>query len=452
MSLDQHIPGGSGARVAVVGGGIAGIAAAQQLAGDGHTPVIFEGSAILGGRVALDRLGDREISLGGKNIGRRYDRFRAMVECYGRPRYEFFGPQTAELVRGRPRLLRYGSPAARAAMATRLAARGELRGGRRFLSLAELVKAQPESGFLGDPALARLAAEAGHPTVADYFGATLCSGAIRHVTVRMNAAEPDEAWVGNFGSNLALVTDQFDQLSDGLGPLLHGAALRHAAHLGETVSGLVVDDGRVTGVSTAAGGRLDDFDAVILAIPAPDAARLLDSVDRRLAAVLRGIDYHPVAVVVAEYDRPVFAGPYAALSAPPGMALSNAGSYGLGDRHIVRYTFSGRAARGLVEPATFDPDKLLAEAESFLTRHAGLDSGWRVRSSARAFDPGLCAYCRDHAGFLGEVKTKLDALPGLSLAGDYMRGASLEACTRSGIDAALSLRPQALARAPLPWS
>src|SRR5450631_1021554 len=203
MSLDQHIPGGSGARVAVVGGGIAGIAAAQQLAGDGHTPVIFEGSAILGGRVALDRLGDREISLGGKNIGRRYDRFRAMVVCYGRPRYEFFGPQTAELVRGRPRLLRDG---------------------RRFLSLAELVKAQPETGFLGDPALARLAAEAGHPTVADYFGATLCSGAIRHVTVRMNAAEPDEAWVGNFGSNLALVTDQFDQLSDGLGPLLHGAA------------------------------------------------------------------------------------------------------------------------------------------------------------------------------------------------------------------------------------
>jgi oxygen-dependent protoporphyrinogen oxidase len=60
----------------------------------------------------------------------------------------------------------------------------------------------------------------------------------------------------------------------------------------------------------------------------------------------------------------------------------------------------------------------------------------RSRFAARAFRPGLCAYRRDHGLFRREVAATLEGLPGLALAGDYMRGASLEACVRSGQEAA----------------
>jgi oxygen-dependent protoporphyrinogen oxidase len=118
------------------------------------------------------------------------------------------------------------------------------------------------------------------------------------------------------------------------------------------------------------------------------------------------------------------------------MALSNAGSYGLNDRNIVRWTFSGRPARGRIEGGDFDPEAMLAEAEAFLGRHAPIADARRVGFAARSFEPGLCAYRRDHASFLREAETRLDALPGLAIAGDYVRGASLEACVRSGEQAA----------------
>jgi oxygen-dependent protoporphyrinogen oxidase len=139
-----------------------------------------------------------------------------------------------------------------------------------------------------------------------------------------------------------------------------------------------------------------------------------------------------VGVVAAEYDRPAFPDEFAALTAPHGMKLSNAGSYGLNDRHIVRWTFSGRQARGLIERDTFDPEPLLAEGEAFLKQHTPLSEAHRVGYAARAFEPGLCAYRRNHAAMLGEAERRLDRLPGLAIAGDYVRGASLEACVRSG--------------------
>lgn len=415
---------------------MAGMAAAEQLRLRGHLAEVYEAGGGLGGRIAPDMLGPREICLGGKNVGRRYERFRELLARRGHRDYELFGPESGQLVRDRVRMLSFRSPSMRARVVGNLVVRGQLHGGARFIRLATKVRREPARAHLGDPYFEDLALETGDRTLPEYLGSFLCRDVIRHMTVRMNGAEPDECFVGNVNSNLGLIVDRFDQLAGAaLGGWIRAVHASHTTHMSTPVVSLAVADGRVSGVVTAHGEEHADFDGVVLACPAHEAARIVGDLDPDLAHLLCSIRYFPVGVVVAEYDRPAFPDGFAALAAPPGMALSNAGSYSLQDRGIVRYTFSGRAARGRVEPETFDPEALLYEAEVFLGRHTPVSGARRLRFASRAFQPGLCAYRRDHAAFLRETRTCLAAMPGLTLAGDYMRGASLEACARSGQEA-----------------
>lgn len=442
-------------RAAVVGGGISGIAAAHELAERGYEVELFDAGAGLGGRLAPDELGGREICLGGKNVGRRYTECRALLARHGLDDYEFFGPDSARIVKGRVRPLSFRSPSMRASLAGRLVARGEFAGGVRFLRMIRRVQRDEAERFLGDTWFAATARRKGDPTLREYLGRGL-SEIVRHMTVRMNGAEPDEAYVGNFGSNLGLVIDKFDQLTGpGFGPLIRRARADHVVHSRATVDGLVVRAGRVTGVRVGGEPR-DGFDAVVLAVPAPAAAGIVEPDDPELARLLRELRYFPVGVVVAEYDRPVFPDAFAALAAPSGMALSNAGSYGLQDRHIIRFTFSGRAARDRIEAGRFDPDELLDEAEAFLRQHVPGGGFERVRHVARLFDPGLCAYARNPAEHRRAIEARLERLDAMSLAGDYLRGASLEACVRAAREAVErvvtdeAVRAGAAARAPAP--
>jgi protoporphyrinogen/coproporphyrinogen III oxidase len=427
---------GAELRVAVVGGGIAGIAAAERLGALGHTVELFEAGPRLGGRIALTPLGEREICLGGKNVGRRYRRFRELIEQRVEPRYEVFGPDTGQLVRGRVRTLSFRSPGMRMRLGARLAARGQVRGGLRFLKLVRQVREDPDAAQLGNPFFAELARMTADPALPDYLGTAICRDAVRHITVRMNGAEPEECHLGNFGSNLGLVVDRFDQPGgNALGEWIGAVEAAHVVHPRSPIAALLVADGAVRGVVGADGAKRH-FDRVVLALPAHEAARLIGESEPQLARLLCTIRYFPVGVIVAEYDRPAFPPQFAALAAPPGMVLSNAGSYGLGERHIVRYTFSGAPARESIQPETFDPEALLAVAKGFLGAHAPVAGARRLGFAARSFQPGLCAYRRDHAVFLVEAREFLDKLAGLALAGDYMRGASLEACVRSGQEAA----------------
>ena len=423
-------------RIAVVGGGIAGMAAAEEVGARGHLAEIFEATAGLGGRIAPDDLASREIFLGGKNIGRRYQRFRELFDRRGRGDYEAFGPESGQVWRGRVRTLSFSSPSMRLRLGGRMMLRGQVGGGRRFLRLARQVRQDPESAHLGDRFFEDLALETGDPTIPEYVGTALCQDVVRHMTVRMNAAEPEECHLGNMGTNLGLVVDRFDQLAGtALGDWIRAVRAAHATHTNMPIAGLTRKGERIGGI-VGADGDERRFDGVVLALPAHAAALVIGEQEAVLSSLLCTIRYFPVGVVVAEYDRPAFPEAFAALTAPAGMALSNAGSYGLRDRHVVRYTFSGRSARERISPDLFDPEALLGEAEGFLGHHAPVAQARRVGFAARAFQPGLCAYRQDHAAFLREARARLSALPGLALAGDYMRGASLEACVRSGQEAA----------------
>jgi len=69
--------------------------------------------------------------------------------------------------------------------------------------------------------------------------------------------------------------------------------------------------------------------------------------------------------------------------------------------------------------------------EAALGRHIPFAAGSRLRFAAKRFTQGLCAYTPYHAGFVRNLQRDLSQTAGLYLTGDYMQGASIEACFRA---------------------
>jgi oxygen-dependent protoporphyrinogen oxidase len=115
---------------------------------------------------------------------------------------------------------------------------------------------------------------------------------------------------------------------------------------------------------------------------------------------------------------------------------SNAGAYGREDRHIVRYTFSGREARD-VGPSAEQIDAWVDAGERRLRTYVPESRpAHRIDSVRRHWDRGYCGYVPFHGRFAYEVRREVATLGGLALAGDYLKGVSIEACFRSGEHAA----------------
>jgi oxygen-dependent protoporphyrinogen oxidase len=139
--------------------------------------------------------------------------------------------------------------------------------------------------------------------------------------------------------------------------------------------------------------------------------------------------------VLAEYDRPVFGEQVRARVFPADSPLSNAGAYGLNDRHIVRYTFSGRAYR----TADLDETGLLDLAEALLAKQIDLDSVTRVRAVSRSWIHAYCGYSPLHSKTIQRLDRALQYIDGIALTGDYLRGVSIEGCFRAAFERTDSL-------------
>jgi oxygen-dependent protoporphyrinogen oxidase len=255
------------------------------------------------------------------------------------------------------------------------------------------------------------------------------------MSLLMNAAEPDEIHLGTLGTNVSMALDDYDQLRDGMAPLLDQFAASCATRLGTTVTGLDVRDGRVCGLrwlGPDGGAHHTDHDDVVLALPASASARLLAPHHPALARELEAVRYFPTLVVVAEYDRDIFRPDVRALRFDDG-PVSNARAYATDALHRVRYTFSGRDARPLlVDP--IDPEALLDEAEARLGVHFPVAGARRMRWTAPPRALSLCAYSQHHAARLERIAALVPELVGLHLTGDYLRGASIEACFHAAHD------------------
>jgi oxygen-dependent protoporphyrinogen oxidase len=421
---------GKSSRWLVVGGGASGIAAAYYLQRQGIEVEVIEKDQHLGGRIGSLELGGRLVDFGGKNIGRRYTLFREFTEAMGDHPYEYFGVNSSQVRAGK--LVTFDGQRRWRALLD-LARAGTPGDVLRLAGLLARVAVDEDNGFLGSPSFRRVGRRSDAQPVSRYFSASFCRRLIRPLSVRMNGAEPDEIYLGNLGSNLRMVLDSYDQLQRGMRPVLASFAKKHTVHLGTGAEALVCEGGRVTGVRVRRpDGSLENLACagVILATPAPLTARLIQPVLPEAARLLGQVAYYPAALVLAEYQRPIFTAKVRALVFDENEPISNAGAYGVNDLHLVRYTFSGRAARRLLDSGA-DLETLLRHGERALNRHIRVSAEDRKGFVGRQFRLGLCAYTPFQGAFLDDLERRLRCLGGLFVTGDYIQGASIEACFRA---------------------
>jgi oxygen-dependent protoporphyrinogen oxidase len=422
-----------GLRVAVVGSGISGIAAAVRLDRAGHDVELIEREDVLGGRFGVGTFGDRPVMLGGKNVGHKYTAFRTLLSELGEFRWEPFGINASTMRDGEVLTLDSSRRGSSLRNVLRMGSAPDLV---RLAALAARIRLNDSNRFLGSKYFTGLSRRHDHQPLSAHFGSAVVDTLLRPMTVRMNGAEPDEVYLGTFGTNLALLLDTYEQLTDGVQPALDAVSRRVDVRLGTAARGLIVKDGRVVGLRlTERGEPVADafYDGVVIATPAGATAEIVREAAPELSHRLASVRYNPTNVVLVEYDRPVFTPQVRALAMHDGGPCSNAGAYGREDRHIVRYTFSGRGARDL---GSASPEEWVGEAEDRLVRYLGVGRAERVRTLGRSWSAGYCAYVPFHGDFLDDVRRRTVALPGLELAGDYLWGVSLEACCRSGNAAA----------------
>jgi len=429
-------------RVAVVGSGISGLAAAFHLEREGFGVDLIEREDTLGGRFGVAQLGDRPVMMGGKNIGRRYSSFREFTSALGDHPYEEFGINTSRVKDGEVQT--FDSSRAGKSLRTVLKS-GSPRDLARLAGLAVRVRATEANRFLGSPLFTKLSERYDYAPLSAHFGPVVTRHLLRKMTVRMNGAEPDEVYLGTFGTNLALVIDTFDQLQHGIQPVLDAMAQRVTVRLGCNVEALLVEDGQVTGLQIAEKGSPaaeSRYDGVVVAAPAHAAAGILRSELPALSRRLDEVRYFPTTVALVEYNRPVFGPEVRAFAMDDDGPCSNAGAYGQEDRQIVRYTFSGRHAR-TPNPSTGQIAEWIDFGEERLRRHVPPSRGaHRVNTVSRHWSRGYCGYGPYHGRLLSAVRSDLPAVQGLALSGDYLLGVSIEGCFRSGQQAAEALADQ----------
>ena len=234
----------------------------------------------------------------------------------------------------------------------------------------------------------------------------------------------------------------FMTLRHGLGELVSALANR--------LEGVRVLLGRTTVALESAGAgagyllTLDDgatvpADAVVLAVPAREAALLLDRLDGELSARLRSIRYVSTATVSFGYRMSDLSHPLR------GFGFVIPGKEG---RRITGCTwtstkFDHRAPDGMallrcfLGSATNEQPALLPEAEMVeiareeLRSIMGIDAEpvltyvHRWRDSHPQYDVG-------HLDLLAEIEGRCSALPGIHLVGSSYRGVGIPDCIRSG--------------------
>ena len=239
---------------------------------------------------------------------------------------------------------------------------------------------------------------------------------------------------------------QFVTLASGMGTLPERLAERIKAAGGEHRRA------RATSLSRLPSGRwhvsLDsaggiDADGVVVALPAPAAARLIATADDLLAADLGGIEYAGSVVVVLGYARHAVSHPLDAA----GVVVPR-----VEGRKALAVSFSsakfpGRAPEGHVLLRVFlggalDPDRNLLDDEQLvqlardeLAAIVGAVGVPRFVEIAR-WPAAMPQYHLGHVERVERIMRRLDVLPGLALAGAAYEGVGIPQVIASGQAAA----------------
>jgi oxygen-dependent protoporphyrinogen oxidase len=465
--------------IAIVGGGISGLAAAYFLRDSGASVIVLEGSPRLGGKLAVSQVAGVAVDEGAEALLARRPEGTGLVSAAGlagqlvQPGTTAAGIWSRGELHPLPRRQFFGVPADL----------DEL-GRSQILSAAGLARAR---GDLDLPATART----GDVSVASYLSARfgtelvdrlvdpllggvyagrsqelsfeatlpgLARAARQHRTLSgaVSSLLPSPAPASEAGAAAApgavRAAPVFTTLAGGLGTLPPAVAAR---------SGALVRTGAMTrGLArTASGWRLTigsarspehlDADAVILALPGRPASRLLAADSPDAAAALDEIGYASMAVVTLAYPQTAFPRP------PEGSGYLVPAVDGRAVKAVtfstVKWPHLQAAGRPVVivrcSVGRVGEEALLQRDDAELTAIAGGDlaaatgvRGDPVDTRLTRWGGGLPQYTVGHLERIARIRAGVGAQPGLAVCGAAYDGIGIPACIASARLAAGQIR------------
>lgn len=456
-------PGSTGSRghAVVIGGGIAGLAAAHRLLAEGLRVTLLEAGPRLGGKLYAGELAGARVDLGAESMLARRPEAVALARAVGLgDAVQPPATATAHLwTRGALRPMPRGHVMGVPGDLGPLAASGVLSAEGLARIEAERTLAPTEIGedvAVGEYVAARLGREVVDRLVEPLLGGVYAGDAYR---ISMRAAVPQlfeaartHALLGDGVRELQRRAEAAPQqagpvfagIDGGIGrlPLAVAEACRAAG--ARLVTDTPVREVARTpdGWRVVAGAEVIEADAVILATPAGAAARLLDGLAPAAAAELRGVEYASMALITMAFRR---------TDLPE--AVSGGGASGflvppVDGRTIKASTFSSNKWAW----AGADPELFLLRTsvgryadESDLRREDGelvdislADLGEAVGLAARPvastvtrWDGGLPQYPVGHLDRVARIRGAVAALPGLAVCGAVYDGVGIPACIAS---------------------
>jgi protoporphyrinogen/coproporphyrinogen III oxidase len=468
--------------VAIVGGGIAGLSAAFLLRDAGLTVTVLEGSPRIGGKLAVSEVGGVAVDAGAEALLARRPEGVGLITDLGlsgelrQPGTTSAGIWTRGEIRPLPRKQVMGVPAD----FDELAAAG-------LLSAEGLARAREDAELPGSPALE---ADAGDASVTAAVGGrlgqelvdrlvepllggvyagrcedlsfqatlpALAGAAPRFRSLRAAAASlipaapasSGPAWSGPASSAgpAPAPPPVFTTLADGLGSLpprlaaAAGALIRTSATVRELAR---LDHGWRLTIGSAHAPQWLEADAVILALPARPAGRLLSRVAGAgpAAAALGEIDYASMAIVTLAYPAAAFpalpAGSGFLVPAVDGHAIKAVtfssvkwphlrhGSDGSG-LQLVRCSIGRYGDEAVLQRDDGDLADLAAADLATATGARGRPAGTRVTR----WGGGLPQYSVGHLDRVARIRTGVAAQPGLAVCGAAYDGVGIPACIAS---------------------
>ncbi|WP_415949043.1 protoporphyrinogen oxidase [Streptomyces sp. KLOTTS4A1] len=477
--------------VAVIGGGIAGLTAAHRLLDRGLRVTVLEASERLGGKLHAGEIEGLQVDLGAESMLARRPEAVALAREVGLGE-RLQAPATASAslwnrgeLRPMPKGHVMGVPADAASLAGVLSAEGLARIEReRELPPTEV----GEDIAVGEYVAARVGREVVDRLVEPLLGGVYAGDAYR-ISLRMAVPQLYEA-ARSRGSLLDAVralqeraaaraddSPVFMGIAGGVGQL--PAAVAESVRerggrilLGTPVSGLarkengwIVRTGRepgrgpgresvqataqATAHATARTAQVTApeplyADAVVLALPAPQAARLLDPVAASAAAELRAVEYASMALTTLVYRRQEIELPAGSgFLVPPvdGHRIKAATFAGQKWRWIadqnpdlaVLRTSVGRY--GETELLQREDEELVEIARQDLKAAVGIGAA-PLASLVTRWDDGLPQYPVGHHARVARIRGRLAAFPGLAVCGAAYDGVGIPAVIASATAAA----------------
>lgn len=455
-------------RVAVIGGGITGLAAAKDLLAAGAAVTVFEANPRLGGQLHAVDVAGHALDVGAESMFTAAPSPLALVEELGLDDQLVGASAGTTWIwgdRGLRRLPDGFTPAGPTRLWPMLSARALSPKGMIRAAGEALVPASDTSQdvAVGDFLQRRFGREVVDGLVDPLLGG-LHAGDVRRLSLR--SATPQLAALAAQHRSLLLrrrpkarTGPTFVTLTGGMHTLIAylAAQLERAGadlHVGAAIERLERDGARI-GLRTDAGpaGR---FDAVVLAVPAAVAARLTGTASPTAAQVLRQLRTASVAVAAFAYPRSVATtstlanGTGVLVPSHRGRLLKAATFLSTKwPHHADGEHVYVRASAGRVDDTRawqLDDDRLAERLHADLADATGVDiepSAARVHRWAATM-PQLEV---GHAERLATVDHALaQDLPNVALAGAPYHGPGIAACLRSAASAAAALAPAAQER------